>query len=74
MRSIKTECLDRLIFLGEEHLRAALGSYESHYNRQRNHQGMENQLLIPQVLPIKGRIRREMELGGLLNYYYRRAA
>ena len=74
VRSIKTECMDRLIFLGENHLRAALGSYEIHYNRHRNHQGMENQLLLPQVLPIKGRIRCQKQVGGLLNYYYRQAA
>ena len=74
VRSVKDECLDRLIFLGEEHLRAALSSYETHYNRHRNHQGMENQLLMPQVLPVAGRIRCQKQLGGLLNYYYRQAA
>jgi len=74
VRSIKTECTERLIFLGENHLRAALRSYEIHYNRHRNHQGMENQLLVPQVLPVEGRIRCQKQVGGLLNYYYRQAA
>jgi hypothetical protein len=46
--------MDRLIVLGEEHLRAVLRSYETHYNQQRNHQGMDNQLLTPQVLPVQG--------------------
>ena len=72
--SIKTECTDRLIFLGENHLRASLKTYEIHYNRHRNHQGMENQLLMPPVLPLQGRIRCQKQLGGLLNYYYRLAA
>ena len=74
VRSIKTECMDRLIFLGENHLWANLRSYEIRYNRHRNHQGMENQLLMPSVLPVQGRIRCDKQLGGLLNYYYRKAA
>jgi transposase InsO family protein len=71
VRSIKTECMDRLIVLGEEHLRAALRSYETHYNQHRNHQGMDNQLLTPQALPVEGRIRCQHRL---LNHYYREAA
>jgi transposase InsO family protein len=74
VRSIKTECTDRLIFLGGSHLRAALGSYEIHYNRHRNHQGPGNQLLMPQALPVQGKIRCQKQLGALLNYYYRQAA
>ena len=52
MRSVKAECLNRRIFLGEEHIRSSLSSFEEHYNRHRNHQGTENQLLTSQVLPI----------------------
>ncbi len=66
--------MDRLIFLGENHVRAALRSYEIHYNRHRSHQGMENQLLMPPVLPVQGRTRCDKQLGGLFNYYYRQAA
>ena len=73
VRSIKAECLDRLIFLGEEHLLSSLTCFEAHYNRQRNHQAMENRLLTPQVLPREGEIRCKRQLGGLLNYYYREA-
>ena len=69
VRSIKAECLDRLIFLGEAYLRSAASAYVVHYNRRRNHQGMENRLLTPQVLPLEGRIRCQKELGGMLNYY-----
>jgi hypothetical protein len=42
--------------------------------RCRNHQGMENKLLTPQFLPLEGEIRCEKRLGGLLKYYYRKAA
>ena len=74
VRSIKSECLDRLIFLGEEHLQSSLKGFEEHYNLRRNHQGLDNRLLTPKVLPAEGTIRRKKELGGLLNYYYREAA
>ncbi len=74
VRSIKTECLYRLIVLGEEHLRSTLRSYQAHHNWQRNHPGMDNQLQTPKVLPIAGSIRCEKQLGGLLNYFYRQAA
>ena len=74
VRSIKSECLSRLIFLGEEHLRSAVSNFAAHYNRQRNHQGMENKLLTPQFLPADGKIECQKRLGGLLNYYYRKAA
>jgi hypothetical protein len=43
--------MERLIFLGEDHLRTTIKAYETHYNGHRNHQGMANQLLMPQVLP-----------------------
>ena len=74
VRSIKSECLSRLIFFGEEHLPSAVSNFVLHYNKLRNHQGMENQLLTPQCLPVEGEIGCEERLGGLLNYYYRKAA
>ena len=74
VRSIKVECLDRLIFLGEGHLKSTIKLFENHYNQRRNHQAMDNQLLMPTVLPREGRIRCRKDLGGLLNYYYRDAA
>jgi transposase InsO family protein len=41
VRSIKEECLDRLIPLGERHFRTAIAEYVEHYHRERNHQGLE---------------------------------
>ena len=38
VRSIKHECLDRLVPLGERHLRRALKAFVDHYHRERNHQ------------------------------------
>jgi transposase InsO family protein len=75
VRSIKEECLNRLVFLSEKHLRTTLSLYSGHYRRQRNHQGIENKLIEPpQFLPKTGPVRCQKQLGGMLNYYYREAA
>ena len=43
--SIKSECLDRIVPLGEKHLRRAIGEYLAHYHGERNHRGLDNVLL-----------------------------
>jgi putative transposase len=45
VRSIKHECLDRIVPLGEHHFRRALQEFVDHYHRERNHQGLENRLV-----------------------------
>jgi transposase InsO family protein len=75
LRSIKHECLNRLIFLGEAHLRRTISTFVDHYRHRRNHQGIENKLIeLPEELPSVGPIRCQNEFGGMLNYYYREAA
>jgi putative transposase len=74
IRSIREECLDRVIPFGERHLRRTLHEYVAHYHRERNHQGLDNTLIDDGRLPWRtGRIRRRSRLGGLLNYYDRAA-
>ena len=75
VRSIKEECLDRLIPLGERHFRRAITEYVAHYHQERNHQGLENALIAgaPASRSVVGRIRLRPRLGGLLNYYDRAA-
>ena len=74
MRSIKEECLDRVIPFGEGHLRRTIGEYVEHYHRERNHQGIENMLIAAAPATVLlGRIRRRPRLGGVLNYYERAA-
>jgi transposase InsO family protein len=74
VRSIKEECLDRLILLGEGHLRRALADFVAHYHAERNHQGLGNKLIEPPVRPdAVSPVRRRQRLGGMLNYYYRAA-
>jgi hypothetical protein len=45
VRSIKTECLARIVPVGERHFRRALAEYVAHYHVERNHQGLGNVLI-----------------------------
>jgi transposase InsO family protein len=73
VRSIKHECLNRVIPFGERHFRRTIAEFLEHYHRERNHQGLENELIegAPGGGEHVGRIRRRQRLGGLLNYYCR---
>ncbi len=74
VRSIKYECLNRIIPMGEKHLELAINQYLKPYNAERNHQGIENQLIRPEILSKDGDISLKKHLGGMLTYYYRQAA
>ena len=74
VRSIKHECLAKVIPFGERHLRRTLTEFVSHYHGERPHQGLGNTLVDRAPLPWRdGRIRRRQRLGGLLNSYHRAA-
>jgi transposase InsO family protein len=74
VRSIKEECLDRLIPIGERHFRRAVAEYVTHYHGERNHQGLDNRLISgPPVIKMTSRVRRRPRLGGLRNFYQRAA-
>ncbi len=74
--SIKSECLDRMIFFGENSLRNACAEFVSHYHKERNHQGLSNSIIDPgeELGAIAGKIECRERLGGMLKYYYRTAA
>lgn len=72
--SIKSECLDRLIILGERHLRHVLAEYVQHYNHERCHQGLGNELIDPVREEGDGGVVCRERLGGLLRFYHRSAA
>ncbi len=75
IRSVRQECLDHLLILGEAHLRRVLAAYVAHYNQARPHQGLGQQTPVPQDRPAqRGPVRRREVLGGLLHEYYREAA
>jgi transposase InsO family protein len=74
--SIKSECLERMVFFGEQSLRRAIAAYVTHYHGERNHQGLGNQLIEPQgcVGSAQGSVQCRERLGGMFKYYYREAA
>src|SRR5438876_7997339 len=78
VRSVKEECLSKLILFGEPSLRRAVTAFVEHYHRERNHQGKENVLLFraaeQRVGCRDGKVRCKERLGGLLKYYHREAA
>ena len=76
MRSIKKECLGRMIFFGEASLRRTVSDFLVHYHRERNHQGLDNAIIISgdEVGQEIGEIQSQERLGGMLRYYYREAA
>ncbi len=76
VRSVKSECLSKLIPIGAPMLRRALHEYMEHYHHERNHQGLGNKLIAPVLIrqSQSERIDRRSRLGGLLNFYERAAA
>ena len=75
-RSLKSECLHRMVFFGQRSLERAVTNFVQHYHRERNHQGLGNHLIDPEkgVGAVAGKIECRERLGGMLKYYHRRAA
>lgn len=73
VRSIEEECLDRVVPLGERHLRTVAGDFVIHYHEERNHQGLGNKRIAPgpESTAMTGPVHRCERVGGILNYYYR---
>ena len=76
VRSVKGECLQNMIFFGEESLKKALTEYINHYHRERNHQGKGNLLLFPdqRLMDNEAKIKYRERLSGMPKYYYRSVA
>jgi len=76
MRSLKDECLHRMIFFGERVVQIAVAGFLAHYPTERNHQGLANRLIEPgeEVGRTEGDVAGRERLGGMLRYYYRQAA
>ena len=73
----KEEALSKLILFGEGALRKVLNEYATHYHQERNHQGKGNGLLVPRARARHSEgnsIGARERLGGLLKYYYQKAA
>ncbi len=73
--SAKSECLERIVPLGEGHLRAAVRAFVQHSHEERPHQGLDNEFIAPKTISIgTGPVTCLARLGGLLKFYYRKAA
>jgi hypothetical protein len=72
VKSVKDDCLSKLILVGERSLRRVLHDYQTHYHVERNHQGKGNVLLFPTAKQAKNRfdgsVRCKERLGGLLKH------
>ena len=76
MRSIKEECLSRMILFGERSLRNAIHEFLYHYHGERNSQALDNRIIDPgdEIGQRNGQIKCRERLGGMLRYYHRDAA
>ena len=76
VRSVKEECLSKVILFGKRSLRLALSEYVEHYHAERNHQGKDNVLLFSRNISLRrtGPVQCRKRLGGLLRYYHQEAA
>jgi len=73
VRTLRNECLDRVIVLNEAHLRAVLTEFGRYYNRERPHRTLALETPAPALRPTAGPIRSSPVLGGR-HHAYRRAA
>ena len=76
VRSIKNECLSRLMFFTEAQMRYVVKQYSEHYHHERNHQGLDNVIPFPTkgVGTKDGVVAENKRLGGMLKHYYRETA
>ena len=79
VRSIRNECLNHFVILGERHLRHLVREYVVYYNAERFHQGLGGRLIEEREEPgndngVSDAIQRRKRLGGILNFYHRNAA
>lgn len=75
VRTVREECLDKILVINQAHLHHVLREYIAYYNGDRPHQGIKQRTPIPQTIPKVGRpIRCRNVLGGILHDYYQDAA
>jgi hypothetical protein len=66
VRSIKEECIESMIPMGERHVRRAVTGYVAHHHGDRN-QGLQNRVVTAAAIGPVDRVRRRSRLGGLFN-------
>ncbi len=74
VRSVREECLDKLLVINETHLRRVLHEYVTYYNNARPHQGIDQQSPNPRMaVRNTGPVKCHDVLGGIIHDYYRAA-
>ena len=69
--SIRRECVDHVVVLGEAHLRRILTKYAAYYNELRTHRSLSKDAPIHRAIQHVGRLISAPILGGLHHHYYR---
>ena len=69
--SIRRECLDHVVVLGERHLRHLLKSYQNYYNEARTHLSLHKDSPVSRAVQTVGRMLAIPVLGGLHHQYLR---
>src|SRR5438067_480713 len=69
--SIRRECVDHIVVLGETHLRRVLKSYARYYNETRTHRSLDKDAPISRPVQRTGSIMSHALLGGLHHHYIR---
>jgi transposase InsO family protein len=72
--SIRRECLDHVVVIGERHLLGILSKYVDYYNGTRTHLSLAKDAPEPRSVPSQGRVVEVPRVGGLHHEYFRRAA
>ena len=75
IRSVREECLDKLLIINQAHLRRVMREYMAFFNTARPHQGLDQRIPVPMIdLENTGPVRSRVVLGGIIHDYYRDAA
>jgi putative transposase len=75
VRTVRDECLNKLLIINQAHLRRVMREFVAYHNSARPHQALDQHTPVPQTGPVgSGPVRCRNVLGGIIHDYYRDAA